>query len=296
MDVNNIATEYEKCVSNVLEIARENLKDEELKLVLDNLTKMTTSLLTDKWRSGRKVVRTIFAVKAFPNYPNEYLKISLCIDAMVNLLDDVLDELMTKYERSLHIVEFIKVMSLFFSELSREARSAEIASVMSEYLSKILCVAASEIHYGSRIRETSELDGIIRYSIKCYDYRAMDVDVFFEIPMIKLYGEVKPDLLSLARNFRAVNLILKDYRDIQHDIKNETFTPLVAIYRLGEDKLQRCLRELLDHYYNRSLAIVGRADEEEFRNLFNMLREEMMNWKRDDSDFKHFDNFPSCKL
>ncbi len=280
MDVNNIAAEYEKCVSDVLEVARENLKDEELKLVLDNLTKMTTSLLTDKWRSGRKVVRTIFAVKAFPNYPNECLKISLYIDAMVNLLDDIFDELMSKYERSLHIVEFIKVMSLFFSELFREARSAEIAGAMSKYLSKILCVAASEIHYGSRIREMSELDDIVEYSIKCYDYRAMDVDVFFEIPMIKLYGNVNPDLLSLARNFRAVNLILKDYRDIQHDIKNETFTPLVAIYRLGEDKLQKCLRELLDRYYNRSLAILNRADGVEFRNLFDMLREEMTNWKR----------------
>lgn len=279
--MNNIAVEYEKCAREALEAAFRHIEDEELTSVLENIVKTTTSLLTDKWRGKRKVLRTIFAVKTFQNYPNDCLKTSVYLDAIINLFDDILDELMNKDERTLHIVEIIKVMSLIFSELSKASKSAEIADVVSEYFSKILCVAASEIHYGRKINETSKLEEIIIYAIKCYDYRSMDVDAFFEIPMIELYGTVNQDLLSLARDFRAVNLILKDYHDIEHDIKNETFTPLVAVYKLGEDKLQRCLKELLDHYYNRSLAIVSRANGEEFRNLFNMLKEEISKWENE---------------
>ena len=48
--------------------------------------------ITEKWSLGKKYVRTLFAKQAFSNYPSNILKLSLSIDVIVNLLDDILDE------------------------------------------------------------------------------------------------------------------------------------------------------------------------------------------------------------
>jgi hypothetical protein len=210
MEIERVIAEYETNLEKVLRLACENLSDEELAKNLSELLKITTSNLTAKWRSGRKVVRTVFALKTLPNYPDAYLKTSLFIDATVNILDDILDELMEKEERALNIIELIKVLTLLFAEDLPQ----RIMTSLSSYFSKILCIASSEMHYGERIKSSSDPDEILHNSIMCYNYRVLDIDIFFEIPMIVLYGRADPDLLTMARIFRAVNLIVKDYHDI----------------------------------------------------------------------------------
>ena len=49
--------------------------------------------IVSNWLSGRKYARTLFVQKAFGKlYPTKYTEFSLCIDAIVNILDDFFDE------------------------------------------------------------------------------------------------------------------------------------------------------------------------------------------------------------
>ena len=61
--------------------------------------------LTEHWQTGRKVVRTQIARMLIPNYPDSVLKLSLTIDAIINLLDDLLDEILAKEQKAAYILE-----------------------------------------------------------------------------------------------------------------------------------------------------------------------------------------------
>ena len=106
----------------------------------------TSQNLIDKWNTGRKTLRTEIAFKIIPNYPTTVLKISLAIDAMINMLDDILDELMEKEERALHIIELIRVFAIF----NQQNISTEVQHKISEYFNKILCIAIPEIIYNKK--------------------------------------------------------------------------------------------------------------------------------------------------
>jgi hypothetical protein len=79
--------------------------------------------LTDKWTSGRKSLRTEIAIKVIPNYPSKALQTALTIDSIVNLIDDNLDDLMSKQERTLYTIELVRNLANFNQqEISNESR------------------------------------------------------------------------------------------------------------------------------------------------------------------------------
>ncbi len=120
----------------------------------------------------------------------------------------------------------------------------------SEYFSKILCVAVSEMHYSKKMQNAEKTDELIQHAISCYNYRAYDVDIFFEIPMLVLYGKIDGRIIDLARIFRAVNLIVKDWNDLEHDLKNETLTPVVIIAMNHPENAKNYIMDILEHYHS----------------------------------------------
>jgi len=202
---------------------------------------------TGKWSSGRKYIRTLPVVQAFSEYyPEGVLKISVYIDALVNNLDDLFDESLSKKERTFPIIEIFRTLGNF----SRTELSPEERSVIGSYFDNIIVVATSEHHYYNFIKSVKEdVDKIIKYSIQLYDGRSLDMDVFVDLPAVKLqWSEAdKKNLRKNARAYRALNLIKKDIEDYEHDKAQENES---IITLLSEDKeiLKEVVNRLAQHY------------------------------------------------
>ncbi len=211
-----------------------------------NMLERSSQNLMDKWSSGRKSLRTEIAFKILPEYPSAVLKTSLIIDAIIDSLDDNLDELMTKEERMLNIVELVRTTAIFNQlPVSDAARKKAL-----EYFNKLLCIGISEILYKEKIKMLVDFKQQLHNSIKCYDCKSLVMDIFFELPLIELYGDDKniKNIVSLARVHRAVCLIKKDFQDLEHDSENQTETPLVILSEKGKELLKKYMDAMMDYY------------------------------------------------
>lgn len=235
-----------------------------------NMLDRSSQSLVDKWKSGRKSLRTEIAVKVLPKYPSAVLKTSLMIDAIINLLDDNLDELMTKEERVLNIVELVRATAIF----NQQPASNEIKQRISGYFNKVLCIGISEILYGGKIKASGDFSQQLQYLIQCYDCKSLVTDIFFELPLLELYGNDKriKDIVSLARIHRAVHQIKKDYRDLEWDIKNHTETPIIILSK-KEGSVGQYMDAMMEHYEKESRKFEPAHFSEGFRTTIERLME-----------------------
>lgn len=231
----------------------------------------TSQNLIDKWNMGRKSLRTEIAFKIIPNYPTTVLKTSLTIDATINLLDDILDELMEKEERGLYIIELIRVLSIF----NQQNISTEVQNKVSEYFNKILCIAIPEIIFKEKIKKAKDFNQRLHNSIQCYDCKSMDMDIFIELPLIEIFGNVKDidNVVALGRVHRAVCLVKKDLKDLKHDIKQNTETPIVVLSEVDKKELMRYISRMIEFYKNESKKISKKITDRNLQEIANGLQE-----------------------
>src|SRR3989338_7771725 len=274
----------EKIIKLYKETIRENIED--LEKILRNdikvnnpavneqlikLLNISCENLTSKWASGRKYVRTLYVKKAFSNYPENILKLSISIDAIINLLDDVLDEQMNKQTKTLYLVELIRIFSIYNYQKFNE----KISNAIGNYFNKIISIAILEEIYKSLIKSESDFEKIIQYSVQIYDCRSLDIDIYTELPMIELdYNKNDYDnILKISRIFRAVNLIKKDIGDIRHDKENETETVMTIFYDGG--KIENEVKKILKIYKDLADEILLNEEIKEINNFYRMINEEI---------------------
>ena len=147
----------------------------------------------------------------------------------------------------------IRILAIF----NQQEISSKSRLKISEYFNKILCVAIPEIIYKGKIKNTSDFEKRLDYSIGCYDCKSLDMDIFVELPLIKLYDNDREidDIVSLTRIHRAICLIKKDFRDLEHDIENETETPLIILFGEGKENLKRYMGRMFEHYEKESVKM-----------------------------------------
>ncbi|MCK4702805.1 hypothetical protein KAT55_05560, partial [Candidatus Bathyarchaeota archaeon] len=145
---------------------------------LEQMIRRAAGNLTEKWRRGRKTLRTEVAYRALRGYPDSTLNTSLTLDAMINLLDDIYDEALGKEEMALYIVELIRTIANMNHLVEDRERTA-----MEQYFNKILVIAFSEMHYRTRIKESVSYEEKLSSVIKCYEVKSTDMDVFIELPL-----------------------------------------------------------------------------------------------------------------
>ncbi|MEX2725599.1 MAG: hypothetical protein Q6367_017065 [Candidatus Freyarchaeota archaeon] len=183
--------------------------------------------LSDKWRSEAKYLRTKYSKMAIPDYPEEVLKISIFVDAVVNLLDDVLDEELTKEQKAVYLIELIRVLTFHHGiNLPKNLKK-----LISDYFNKIIFVAVSENSLYKKLLGVSDESVIFDLCAKSYLCRSLDMDIFVELPLTKngyRRNEIK-SIVESARLFRVINLVKKDYVDLLHDKKFGITTPLTIL-------------------------------------------------------------------
>ena len=243
---------------------------------IKNALKQSSDNLIEKWRDGRKMMRTEIALRTISNYPSDILKVSLSLDAIINLLDDIFDEVMEKEERTVYIVELVRVLAF----LNGQGISEVFQHKISEYFDKILYIAFSEISYKEKIKKTKNFNQRLDYSIQCYNAKSMVMDIFIELPLIKIYGNRKEieGIVDLARIHRALCIIKKDLIDIDHDIRQNTETPVVILSMEGENILRKYIDSIIKYYKNKENEILKRGFSSDFeeikRNLSELISEE----------------------
>ena len=147
----------------------------------DKILSTSAKNLTSKWISGRKYSRTLFIKEAFSDfYPEKYIEVSLYIDAMINILDDLLDEKMNEQEKTCYILEFLRVFSLY----SQEQLEKKININIDYYFNELISLAIAEGHYKNFIKKEQNINKIIEYSTKSHNIRSSDINIFTQIALI----------------------------------------------------------------------------------------------------------------
>lgn len=219
--------------------------------------------LIQKWRSGRKILRTNVAKEIIDDYPEKILRSSIIIDASINLLDDLFDEKMDKQEKGLYIIELLRINAI----LLNEGLNVQQQKYLSMYYNKLLCIAIPEFIYKEKIMNSDYIDDVIRMTMQCYDCKSMDMDIFLELPlseMDKTSDEIQ-STVDMGRIHRALVLMKKDIQDIDHDVSNDTITPMVILHQ--RDDFKKTVLTIIDEYLSRT----GRLREALYHEKLNEL-------------------------
>lgn len=212
--------------------------------------------ITNKWSSGRKYTRTLFVREAYgDSYPENVLQDSILIDAMVNILDDLLDENLEKEEKTLYVLEFLRVFALH----NFEKVSIETQTLIGSYFYKLITLAVIEGYYDNLLNNEEELDNLVRYSIEVLDCRSMDIDIFNNLALrdcgLDMTEEEKLDIVRVGRMFRAVNIMKKDIDDMEHDQATGQESLALKVYLKQKENFQQYILRILEHYRKESSLI-----------------------------------------
>jgi hypothetical protein len=203
------------------------LKDECLYVL-----KKAKMLFLSKVDMGRKVSRTNYVLKAFGRfYPRNVYDYSFLVDQFTGVCDDLNDEQqMNKEEKELWI-GFLAETIWEMMDLLTEESLGEISS----HIKRLLYIQIAEKHTTANMAKASTVHEKIRQAILHYRIRCIDMDTFVILPS-RYLGLKKMDIdvfICAARLFRMVDLYAKDLEDREHDLENETSTPVTVLFQDG---------------------------------------------------------------
>jgi len=229
------------------------LNDPYLMELFNKILHTSKNELIEKWRSGKKYLRTLTAIKAFPDYSLDSLYLSISIDAIINILDDLLDENLEKQAKTIYIVEIIRTLANYHYQKSNEV----LRHCIGTYFNKCIMIALLEKHFYGLLRNIKENDYLLKYSTYVYDIRSLDIDIFIEIPLLASNTiQFKDDVLKVARTYRALELIKKDMLDVEHDIDNGIDT-IFTILENNKNDLYANVYNLTELYLERARNTTG---------------------------------------
>jgi hypothetical protein len=274
-DENFISNLYFETVNESIDLLTDileqiNINNSTHKEELSDVLKASAQNIISKWKNHEKTLRTKVIYDILPNYPDHLLKKSLLLDAMVNILDDIYDEILTKEQRSIYIIELLRILVLF----NQEDKFTSYSNEVSNYFNKLLCVAMLENIYKEKIEKSPTFDDVVKYSIECYNSKSMDIDIFIELPLLEMGVDSDRigELTSLINVYRALYIIFKDVSDLEHDKKNDIKTPIVIISETFSEEKSDYIRSLVDYYDNLSRICNEGVNEKGSSILYNIKK------------------------
>jgi hypothetical protein len=279
MDVTDIINLYNdsvydnlKMINNIL-ISDIGLNDPYLMDLFNKELQSSKNGLIEKWKSGKKYLRTLSVVKAFPEYPMNSLNLSISIDAMINIFDDLFDENLEKHIKNYYLLELFRMLANYHYQASNE----NLRFHMGNYFNKLIMIASLEKHFYNLIKNEKRDDNLLKTATHIYDIRSLDVDVFIEITLLASDTiQFKDDVLKVARIYRALELLKKDILDIEHDIENGLET-LFTIFWDRKNYLKNLISKLTNLYLERAKNIMCSEYSEIIVNNFILMSENEAN-------------------
>ncbi|MDD2913164.1 MAG: hypothetical protein WCZ99_02015 [Candidatus Paceibacterota bacterium] len=251
--------------------------------VYENILIKSSSIIPYKWKTGRKYSRTLFAQRILKEkYPIYYTDISLSIDSMVNILDDLLDESLSKKEKEGYVIEFLRIFSFF-----NKKAGPEIQALISFYINKLITLAVVENFYQKKIEKKKNIDEITKISVALLMCRGMDFDVFLHVGLLNSRADKisKDKIQEIGRIFRSINILKKDIGDIDHDIKNGQKTMVTAVFLSKKNKFDAYIINLVDLLIkiqeNKIKSFLLKNRNKFFSNIIENIRKMTQKEKRD---------------
>jgi len=240
-----------KDISSILE--KLDIKNPEVILSCKKILNLSADNVINKWLSGRKYSRTVFVKQAFGKfYPKKYLEISMSIDAMINILDDLIDEKVDDKEKTLFILEFLRVYSLYNSENPK----GKIQIALGHDFNKLISIAISEGIYQKMIAKEKNIEKIIEYSVQIFGCRGTDINIFNEIALTDVKNNnAAKKIKEIGRIFRAVNIFKKDIKDINYDKKMGMETIITIMSSRKDYNFLEYAEKLLDQFLEKAKRI-----------------------------------------
>lgn len=236
--------------------------------------------IVEKWLVGRKYIRTLFVKEAFANlYPKEVTRISIYIDTIINILDDLLDEKIDDENKKLYILEFLRVFSLY----NYNHPPKEVQIYLGNYFNKLISLAVVENCYKNLASNKNKIKEIARCSIKVLDCRSMDIDIFNEIAILRNccnYTSIeKEKIIKAGRIFRAVNIMKKDIEDLDYDKKTGQDSVISKIADKEKYNLHEYALLISNHYLSEADKIkatkqVSAKCMSPVNNFYNMIKKD----------------------
>ncbi len=279
-----IIKKYEKSVSTNLSDIKKILgvRTQKFNNISDyrNLLITSSKSMVIKWKSNKKYLRTEFVLRAFVElYPVKLIEQSIMVDAMINILDDLLDSNLDKQDKMLYILEYLRVFSIYNFSLP----SLRVQKVMGNYFDKLITLAVAEFNYQEEIVNENIFDKKIQLSTELLLMRAMDIDVFVQIPLTKENLDIETNTISAASKvFRAGNILKKDLLDIDIDKKQGQATLITYIYDKHTRDMKGYIHGILGLLESRMDSIIKRGINrrsktirDNFRNMFIEQKDEI---------------------
>ena len=240
-----------KDISSILK--KLDIKNPEVILSCKKALNLSADNVINKWLSGRKYSRTVFVKQAFGKfYPKKYLEISMSIDAMINILDDLIDEKVDDKEKTLFILEFLRVYSLYNSENPK----GKIQIALGHDFNKLISIAISEGIYQKMIAKEKNIEKIIEYSVQIFGCRGTDINIFNEIALTDVKNNnAAKKIKEIGRIFRAVNIFKKDIKDINYDKKMGMETIITFMSSRKDYNFLEYAERLLDQFLEKAKRI-----------------------------------------
>jgi len=229
-----------------------SLNDPYLIELFNKILQTSKNGLVEKWMSGKKYLRTLSVIKAFPEYPMNSLNLSMSIDAMINIFDDLFDENLEKKTKNFYLVEIFRMLANYhYQEFDENLRFH-----VGNYFNKLIMIALLEKHFYNLIMNGKEYGHLLKNATHVYDIRSLDIDIFVEIPLSASNTiQFKDEILKVARIYRALELIKKDFLDVEYDLENGQET-LFTIFWNRKNDLRNLIYKLTDLYLERAKNIV----------------------------------------
>lgn len=251
-----------ECFGDIEKIMIKNEISSDIMKECENMLSLSCKNITDKWSKGRKYARTLFIIEAYQDeYPIQILETSVLIDAMVNILDDLLDENMSSGEKKLYVLEFLRVFALH----NKKVVSKEAQLIIGEYFFQLISLAVVENHFDVTLNKENDFDRLIESSIKVLNCRSMDIDIFHELVFIYRvdYSESERESLKkIARLFRAVNIMKKDVDDMEHDKASGQESLVLKVFNKDDCDFEKYISSVCDHYIKEASIAVDKNKNE----------------------------------
>jgi len=191
------------------------------------------SYVKGKFRSGRKSSGTTYAQEAFGKYyPQEAYPYSLAIDSYTATMDDLYDD--TKASNEERKMNVLATNSQVIKMLSWPEALRKEAILHAKKMSEI---GIKEEIIAEQLKNTDDETLAIELSKECYFTRAKVMDFAVRIPcyFLSLPCEKVKIVEEAGRSFRALILLEKDIKDVEHDILHGTETPVTIFLKKGFD-------------------------------------------------------------
>jgi hypothetical protein len=239
--------------------------------VYEQIIKRSSGHIATKWEKGKKHLRTLPLERVFGEFSTDMLEDMVIINALVNILDDIYDEELSKEEQQLFLFEFGRLLGLIFVS----NQDSVFYNSLGDFMHKLMTIAIQEPallqKYGDSL--ASENEKAAALGLEVLKARAVDLDIFVEMALEFDDSDDANKILHISRVYRAVSIMHKDILDIEYDRSTGQKSIITLALNRGDVDVIKNTKAMLDDYLERITAETPNEYINEFENFISETKQ-----------------------